>query len=56
MTSAPLRPNFWTADLANEATLLVTMGCDDACPFVPGLKKIDWDLADPRVNPSKRLA
>ncbi len=42
------KPQLLTEDLAKQATLLVTMGCGDECPFVPGLKKIDWDLRDPK--------
>lgn len=41
-------PQLLTEDLTKQATLLVTMGCGDACPFCPGLKKIDWDLRDPK--------
>jgi arsenate reductase (thioredoxin) len=44
-------PQLLTADLASGATLLVTMGCGDACPFVPGLKKIDWQVPDPKDQP-----
>ena len=46
-----VRPQFLTADLASRATLLVTMGCGEACPFVPGLRKVDWDLPDPKDQP-----
>ena len=42
------KPRLLTGELAREATLLVTMGCGDACPFVPGLKKLDWPLLDPK--------
>jgi len=42
------KPRHLTEDLARESTLLVTMGCGDACPFVPGLKKLDWPLLDPK--------
>lgn len=41
------KPQFLSEDVARQATLLVTMGCGDACPYVPGLKKIDWPLPDP---------
>lgn len=43
-----VQPQFLSEDLARQATLLVTMGCGDACPYVPGLKKIDWPLTDPK--------
>lgn len=46
-----VRPQFLSSDLARQATLLVTMGCGDACPYVPGLKKLDWALADPKGKP-----
>lgn len=45
------KPQFLSEDVARQATLLVTMGCGDACPFVPGLKKIDWPLPDPKGQP-----
>jgi arsenate reductase len=45
------RPQQLTADLAQGATLLVTMGCGDECPFVPGLATDDWPLPDPKGRP-----
>lgn len=42
------KPQFLSDELAQQATLLITMGCGDACPFVPGLKKLDWLLTDPK--------
>jgi arsenate reductase (thioredoxin) len=45
------RPQRLTADLAGDATLLVTMGCGDECPFVPGLATDDWPLPDPKNQP-----
>lgn len=41
-------PQKLTADLAAGATLLVTMGCGDECPYVPGLRRADWPLQDPK--------
>jgi arsenate reductase (thioredoxin) len=46
-----MKPQFLSPELAQKATLLVTMGCGDACPFVPGLKKLDRPLADPEGKP-----
>ena len=46
------RPQKLTAELAAEAQLLITMGCGDACPYVPGLRRDDWPLEDPGGNPS----
>ena len=37
-----------TADVAAQAQLLVTMGCGDDCPFVPGVERDDWPLEDPK--------
>ena len=44
-----------TADLAAPANLLITMGCGDECPYVPGLKRDDWPLDDPRGQPIERV-
>jgi len=41
------RPQKLTDDLAQWADLVVTMGCGDECPYIPGKKYIDWDLMDP---------
>jgi len=45
------RPRRLTDDLAKTASVLVTMGCGEACPFVPGLRIIDWALPDPKGQP-----
>lgn len=42
------KPQRLTEDLAKSASVLVTMGCGEACPFVPGLRIVDWALPDPR--------
>lgn len=42
------RPQLLTADLAAGASHLVTMGCGDQCPYVPGAKVSDWPLEDPK--------
>jgi arsenate reductase len=41
-------PTRLTPELAAGATLLVTMGCGEACPVVPGLRRDDWPLPDPK--------
>ena len=41
-------PQKLTAELATGAEVLVTMGCGDNCPYVPGLKREDWPLEDPK--------
>ncbi len=44
-----------TPDVAQQAQLLVTMGCGDACPYVPGAKRDDWPLEDPKGKPIERV-
>jgi len=44
-------PRHLTAELAEWADLIVTMGCGDECPYVPGKRYIDWDLPDPKGRP-----
>jgi arsenate reductase len=41
-------PTFLSEELARSAHLLVTMGCGEVCPFVPGLVRLDWNLEDPK--------
>jgi arsenate reductase len=45
------RPQRLTEDLARGAEVLVTMGCGESCPFVPGLRVFDWSLPDPKGQP-----
>jgi len=48
---ADRRPQLLTRELAQEADVVVTMGCGDQCPVIPGKRYIDWDLADPKGRP-----
>jgi arsenate reductase (thioredoxin) len=41
-------PRLLTRDLAEEADVVVTMGCGDECPYIPGKRYLDWDLPDPK--------
>jgi protein-tyrosine-phosphatase len=45
---AGVRPVRLTRALAEQADVVVTMGCGDACPYIPGKRYIDWDLPDPK--------
>ena len=45
------RPRKLTDELAGTRKLLVTMGCGEQCPFVPGLRRLDWSLRDPNGQP-----
>ena len=44
-------PRKLTEELAKQAQLLITMGCGDRCPYVPGLRRDDWPLRDPKGLP-----
>jgi arsenate reductase (thioredoxin) len=44
---ASARPQRLTSELAADASLLITMGCGDECPYIPGLSTEDWPLSDP---------
>ena len=44
-------PKKLTREMAERADVVVTMGCGDACPYVPGKRYVDWDLADPKGRP-----
>lgn len=44
-------PRLLTGALAGGIDLLVTMGCGEECPYVPGVERDDWPLADPKGRP-----
>ena len=48
-------PRKLTRELAEEADVVVTMGCGDECPYIPGKRYIDWDLPDPKGRPLKEV-
>lgn len=48
-------PTLLTDELAARAQFLVTMGCGEACPVVPGLRRLDWNLPDPKGQPPERV-
>jgi protein-tyrosine-phosphatase len=45
------RPQRLTTELAEQADVVVTMGCGDACPYIPGRRYLDWELDDPKGRP-----
>jgi arsenate reductase len=49
------RPQKLTDDMARQAQWLITMGCGDQCPFVPGLQRDDWALEDPKGRPVEEV-
>jgi protein-tyrosine-phosphatase len=51
ISAADRRPQLLTRELAEQADVVVTMGCGDQCPYIPGKRYIDWDLPDPKNRP-----
>ena len=49
------RPRLLTRDLAEHADVVVTMGCGDACPYIPGKRYIDWELPNPKGRPIEEV-
>lgn len=50
------RPRRLTPELAATANWLITMGCGDECPVVPGTRRDDWPIADPKGQPATAVA
>jgi len=44
-------PHLLTRELAEQADVVVTMGCGDQCPYIPGKRYVDWELPDPKDRP-----
>ena len=49
------RPRKLTHELAEWADVVITMGCGDACPYIPGKRYVDWDLEDPKGRPVEEV-
>lgn len=49
------QPQFLSDELAQSSNLLITMGCGEACPHVPGLRRDDWPLEDPKGKTVERV-
>ncbi len=52
---ADRHPRLLTRELAQQADVVVTMGCGDECPFIPGKRYIDWELEDPKCRPVEEV-
>jgi arsenate reductase len=52
---AAAKPQKLTPELASHAQWLITMGCGDECPIVPGARRDDWPLEDPKGKPRDRV-
>jgi arsenate reductase len=48
-------PRQLTDDVAKGSTILITMGCGEQCPHIPGLRRMDWPLEDPKGKPVERV-
>jgi arsenate reductase (thioredoxin) len=48
-------PRVWTPEILDEADVVVTMGCGDTCPVVPGKRYLDWELPDPAGRPLEEV-
>ena len=44
-----------TREMAEQADVVVTMGCGDECPYIPGKRYVDWDLDDPAGRPVEEV-
>ena len=49
------RPRRLTQEMAERADVVVTMGCGDECPYIPGKRYFDWDLPDPKGRPLEEV-
>ena len=49
------KPQKLAQGLAEKADVVVTMGCGDECPYIPGKRYIDWDLPDPKGRPLEEV-
>ncbi|MEO6859565.1 MAG: arsenate reductase ArsC [Solirubrobacteraceae bacterium] len=48
-------PQLLTRELAEQADLVITMGCGDQCPYIPGKRYLDWELPDPKGRPTDEV-
>ena len=50
-----VKPRYLDDELARGAAILITMGCGEQCPVVPGARRADWPLEDPKGKPIERV-
>lgn len=50
-----VQPRKLTDELAKDSAILITMGCGEQCPHIPGLRRQDWPLEDPKGKPVERV-
>jgi arsenate reductase len=49
------KPQYLSSAMCKDAHILITMGCGEECPLVPGLERDDWALPDPKDQPIERV-
>lgn len=49
------QPQKWTDEILHRVDVVVTMGCGDTCPFIPGKRYVDWPLDDPKGRPVEEV-
>ena len=49
------QPRKWTDEILHRVDVVVTMGCGDTCPFIPGKRYVDWPLDDPKGRPVEEV-
>lgn len=52
---AGAQPRVWTEETLGAADVVITMGCGDACPVLPGKRYLDWELDDPAGRPIEEV-
>src|SRR5687768_10358562 len=45
------KPQYLSTDITKDAHIVITMGCGDQCPLIPGVERDDWPLGDPKGQP-----
>ncbi len=49
------KPRYLSTDLTSDAHIVVTMGCGDECPLIPGVERDDWPVDDPKGQPPEAV-
>ena len=50
-----VRPQYLSSDLTKDAHIVITMGCGDDCPLIPGVERDEWPLDDPKGQPAETV-
>jgi arsenate reductase len=49
------KPQYLSSDLIKDAHIVITMGCGDDCPLIPGVERDEWPLDDPKGQPAETV-